>query len=152
METKDLSKTAVRERIRFIIDDKFKKTITEFANTTGIGRTTVSNILNPKPNKKGEKVEVSPTLDTLQKIVGCKEININPEWLLLGVGLPYKGDESELKIKELEAEIDKLKDEISKYTKKGMDVMVDNERLRQENVELKRLLETIKVDPKMESA
>lgn len=42
--------------------------------------------------------------------------------------------------------------EISRYTKKGMDVMVDNERLRTENTELKRLLETIKVDPKMESA
>ena len=152
MKTKDWTKTTVSERIRFIIDDKFKKSITEFANTTGIGRTTVSNILNHKLNNKGEIIEVSPTLDTLQKIVSCKDININSEWLLSGKGSSYKGEEEELKIKELEAEIDKLKDEISKYTKKGMDVMVDNERLRIENAELKRLLETIKVDPKMESA
>ncbi len=145
METKDWTKTTVSERIRFIIKENFKiSPVSRFADATGMNRTTVSNIVNGK--------NVIPSGETFQAILKNEEININPEWLLLGKGLPYRGEESELKIKELEAEIDKLKDEISKYTKKGMDVMVDNERLRIENIELKRLLETIKVDPQMRSA
>lgn len=70
----------------------------------------------------------------------------------MGEGSPYRGEEDRTEIDDLKKQIKELEVEISRYTKKGMDVMVDNERLRTENTELKRLLETIKVDPKMESA
>ena len=76
MKTKDCAKTTVSERIRFIIDEEFEKSITDFAKATGINRTTVSNILNPKPNKEGEIKEVAPTLETMQRIIECREINL----------------------------------------------------------------------------
>ena len=152
MKTKDCAKTTVSERIRFIIDEKFEKSITDFAKATGINRTTVSNILNPKPNKEGEIKEVAPTLETMQRIIECREINIDADWLMTGEGHPYKGEEEKSEIMKLKEQIKEMEVEISRYTKKGMDVMVDNERLRIENTELKRLLETIKIDPKMRSA
>ena len=152
MKTKDCTKTTVSERIRFIIDEKFEKSITDFAKATAINRTTVSNILNPKPNKEGEIKEVAPTLETMQRIIECREINIDADWLMTGEGHPYKGEEEKSEIMELKEQIKEMKGEISRYTKKGMDEMMENERLRVENYELKRLLETIKVDPKMRSA
>lgn len=85
-------------------------------------------------------------------MVNCEQANINPAWLLMGEGFPYRGEEDNTEITKLKEQAKEMESEISKYTKKGMDVMVENERLRQENVELKRILETIKVDPKMESA
>ena len=152
MKTKDCAKTTVSERIRLIIDEKFEKSITDFAKATGINRTTVSNILNPKPNKEGEIKEVAPTLETMQRIIECREINIDADWLMTGEGHPYKGEEEKSEIMELREQIKGMEVEISRYTKKGMDVMVDNERLRIENTELKRLLETIRIDPKTWSA
>ena len=152
MKTKDCAKTTVSERIRLIIVEKFEKSITDFAKATGINRTTVSNILNPKPNKEGEIKEVAPTLETMQRIIECREINIDADWLMTGEGHPYKGEEEKSEIMELKEQIKEMKGEISRYTKKGMDEMMENERLRIENTELKRLLETIKIDPKMRSA
>ena len=88
-------------RIRFIIDEKFEKSITDFAKATAINRTTVSNILNPKPNKEGE-IKVAPTLETMQRIIECREINIDADWLMTGEGHPYKGEEEKSEIMEIE--------------------------------------------------
>jgi transcriptional regulator with XRE-family HTH domain len=130
--------------VRFIIDEKFERSPSDFATATGIKKTTVFYIVNNE--------NVYPKADTLQLMVNCEQANINPAWLLMGEGFPYRGEEDNTEITKLKEQVKEMESEISKYTKKGMDVMVENERLRQENVELKRLLETIKVDPKMESA
>ena len=71
---------------------------------------------------------------------------------MMGEGLPYRDEEDNTEIMKLREQIKEMEVEISRYTKKGMDVMVENERLRIENTELKRLLETIKIDPKMRGA
>ena len=144
MKTEDWTKTTISQRVRFIIDEKFEKSPRNFATATGIKKTTVFYIVNNE--------NVYPKADTLQLMVNCEQANINPAWLLMGEGFPYRGEEDNTEITKLKEQVKEMESEISKYTKKGMDVMVDNERLRQENVELKRLLETIKVDPKMRSA
>lgn len=144
MKTENWTKTTISQRVRFIIDEKFDKSPSDFATATGIKKTTVFYIVNNE--------NVYPKADTLQLMVNCEQANINPAWLLMGEGFPYKGEEDNTEITKLKEQAKEMESEISKYTKKGMDVMVENERLRQENVELKRLLETIKVDPKMESA
>ena len=144
MKTEDWTKTTISQRVRFIIDEKFEKSPSDFATATGIKKTTVFYIVNNE--------NVYPKADTLQLMVNCKQANINPAWLMMGEGLPYRDEEDNTEIMELREQIKEMEVEISRYTKKGMDVMVDNERLRIENTELKRLLETIKVDPKMRSA
>jgi transcriptional regulator with XRE-family HTH domain len=144
MKTENWTKTTISQRVRFIIDEKFEKSPSDFATATGIKKTTVFYIVNNE--------NVYPKADTLQLMVNCEQANINPAWLLMGEGSPYRGEEDRTEIDDLKKQIKELEVEISRYTKKGMDVMVDNERLRTENTELKRLLETIKVDPKMESA
>jgi len=144
MKTENWTKTTISQRVRFIIDEKFDKSPSDFATATGIKKTTVFYIVNNE--------NVYPKADTLQFMVNCEQANINPAWLLMGEGFPYRGEEDNTEITKLKEQVKEMESEISKYTKKGMDVMVDNERLRQENVELKRLLETIKVDPKMRSA
>ena len=144
MKTENWTKTTISQRVRFIIDEKFDKSPSDFATATGIKKTTVFYIVNNE--------NVYPKADTLQLMVNCEQANINPAWLLMGEGFPYRGEEDNTEITKLKEQAKEMESEISKYTKKGMDVMVDNERLRQENVELKRLLETIKVDPKMRSA
>ncbi len=144
MKTEDWTKTTISQRVRFIIDEKFEKSPSDFATATGINKTTVFYIVNNE--------NVYPKADTLQLMVNCKQANINPAWLMMGEGLPYRDEEDNTEIMKLREQIKEMEVEISRYTKKGMDVMVDNERLRIENTELKRLLETIKVDPKMRSA
>ena len=144
MKTEDWTKTTISQRVRFIIDEKFDKSPSDFATATGIKKTTVFYIVNNE--------NVYPKADTLQLMVNCEQANINPAWLLMGEGFPYRGEEDNTEITKLKEQAKEMESEISKYTKKGMDVMVENERLRQENVELKRLLETVKVDPKMKSA
>lgn len=144
MKAEDWTKTTISQRVRFIIDEKFDKSPSDFATATGINKTTVFYIVNNE--------NVSPKADTLQSIVNCERTNINPAWLLMGEGFPYRGEEDNTEIMGLKEQMKEMEAEISRYTKKGMDVMVDNERLRIENFELKRLLETIKVDPKMRSA
>lgn len=144
MKAEDWIKTTISQRVRFIIDEKFDKSPSDFATATGIKKTTVFYIVNNE--------NVYPKADTLQLMVNCEQANVNPAWLLMGEGFPYRGEEENTEITKLKEQVKEMESEISKYTKKGMDVMVDNERLRQENVELKRLLETIKVDPKMKSA
>jgi len=144
MKTENWTKTTISQRVRFIIDEKFDKSPSDFATATGIKKTTVFYIVNNE--------NVYPKADTLQLMVNCEQANINPAWLLMGEGFPYRGEEDNTEITKLKEQAKEMESEISKYTKKGMDVMVENERLRQENVELKRLLETVKVDPKMKSA
>ncbi len=144
MKKEDWTKTTISQRVRFIIDEKFEKSPSDFATATGIKKTTVFYIVNNE--------NVYPKADTLQLMVNCKQANINPAWLIIGEGLPYRGEEDNTEIMKLKEQVKEMEVEISRYTKKGMDVMVDNERLRIENTELKRLLETIKVDPKMRSA
>lgn len=144
MKTEDWTKTTISQRVRFIIDEKFEKSPSDFATATGIKKTTVFYIVNNE--------NVYPKADTLQLMVNCKQANINPAWLMMGEGLPYRDEEDNTEIMKLKEQVKEMEVEISRYTKKGMDVMVENERLRAENYELKRLLETIKVDPKMSSA
>lgn len=144
MKTEDWTKTTISQRVRFIIDEKFEKSPSDFATATGIKKTTVFYIVNNE--------NVYPKADTLQLMVNCKQANINPAWLMMGEGLPYRDEEDNTEIMELREQIKGMEVEISRYTKKGMDVMVENERLRIENTELKRLLETIKIDPKTWSA
>lgn len=144
MKTEDWAKTTISQRVRFIVDEKFEKSPSDFATATGIKKTTVFYIVNNE--------NVYPKADTLQLMVNCEQANISPAWLLMGEGFPYRGEEDNTEITKLKEQAKEMESEISKYTKKGMDVMVENERLRQENVELKRLLETIKGDPKMRSA
>ena len=144
MKTEDWTKTTISQRVRFIIDEKFEKSPSDFATATGINKTTVFYIVNNE--------NVYPKADTLQLMVNCKQANINPAWLMMGEGLPYRDEEDNTEIMKLREQIKEMEGEISRYTKKGMDVMVDNERLRIENTELKRLLETIKIDPKTWSA
>ena len=144
MKTEDWTKSTISQRVRFIIDEKFEKSPSDFATATGIKKTTVFYIVNNE--------NVYPKADTLQLMVNCKQANINPAWLMMGEGLPYRDEEDNTEIMKLKEQVKEMEVEISRYTKKGMDVMVDNERLRIENTELKRLLETIKVDPKMKSA
>lgn len=124
MKIEDWTKTTISQRVRFIIDEKFEKSPSDFASATGIKKSTVFNIV--------DKENVFPKADTLQLMVNCEQANINPEWLLIGEGFPYRGEEDKSEIDNLKKKIEELEGEISKYTKKGMDVMVDNERLRQE--------------------
>lgn len=144
MKTEDWTKTTISQRVRFIVDEKFERSPSDFATATGIKKTTVFYIVYNE--------NVYPKADTLQLMVNCEQTNINPAWLLMGEGFPYRGEEDRTEIDDLKKQIKELEIAKAMYKDKGYDLFVEKERLYQENVELKRLLETIKVDPKMRSA
>lgn len=75
MKTEDWTKTTISQRVRFIIDEKFEKSPSDFATATGIKKTTVFYIVNNE--------NVYPKADTLQLMVNCEQANINPAWLLM---------------------------------------------------------------------
>ncbi len=75
----------MRERIEKIIKNEDISS-SKFADIIGIQRSSISHILSGR-NK--------PSLDVIQRILR-KYPNINSEWLILGIGNMYKGQNAEL--------------------------------------------------------
>ena len=74
----------VQDRIEYIINDSFRGNLSKAARTLGIKQPTLNDIVIGRRN--------SPSFDTLSKIVSNAEINIDSNWLILGVGSIHKNE------------------------------------------------------------
>lgn len=70
--------STIQGRIKFIAAKFFNGNITAMARTVLVSQTTLRDIVGERESK--------PSYDTLTNIIKAKELDINPEWLLTGLG------------------------------------------------------------------
>ncbi len=67
----------INERIKFVLKERFKGNVSEFARHTGVPQPTLNNIVGNRLSK--------PSAENLERIINSNEL-INARWLLTGEG------------------------------------------------------------------
>jgi len=88
----------LKDRLKILMDEN-KVTAYEVSLNTGIEQSTIGRILSGKTKRM-----IKPTKKAL-----CLYFDVNEKWLISGVDYKTKYFEAQIRIKELEAEIEKLK-------------------------------------------
>lgn len=68
----------INERIKYIIDQYYNGTVSNFAKEVGVTQSTMSQIVSRNKN--------NPTAATVEKILNASAVNISPNWLVTGRG------------------------------------------------------------------
>lgn len=79
----------INERIKFILKERFKGNVSEFARHTGVPQPTLNNIVGNRLSK--------PSAENLERIINSNEL-INARWLLTGAGNMHNESDVNLKI------------------------------------------------------
>lgn len=127
METIDWTERTINERIAYICKIFFGGTPTGMSVAIGVPRSTIRSIMDDQNR--------SPRVDVIQKIVAYAPANINPSWLLIGVGsVTVEKNNELLNDTEKNSELDNLNREL----------LMENRNLYRKNTELRDELDEYK--------
>lgn len=94
-------KTTINERIKIISDKFCNGNMSELARITGINQPALRDIVGAK--------QVKPGFDVLHRILDNAILNINAEWLLIGIGEVQKANTLQLhKSMDIEVLLDRI--------------------------------------------
>ncbi len=83
----------INERIKYIIDQYYNGTVSNFAKEVGVTQSTMSQIVSRNKN--------NPTAATVEKILNASAVNISPNWLVTGRGSILLNQEEENEVQQL---------------------------------------------------